>query len=166
MNPWSGMSFDAWIGCSLVRWFDLVLLVGGCKVLFVVSWSVSDDYLTWILIRHDHLCNWKATSVGVWVIRLQWLSSHSGVKDLSLFVGVTRKWFGLAWLVEILIACWMLPACFLERICDGNWLTCSSCQNMWTGVDSSFSKVRIRLFILFLGKFFRVMDIFRFSRGL
>ena len=95
------------------------LLIDSLEMMFVVRRPISDDNLTRILVWHYNACNWQTTAIWVGIVRGQLLLEHASVLSHSELIGCVAHWLHLRWLVQVLVACWVLPTCFLERILNG-----------------------------------------------
>ena len=108
------------------------LLVRRLEMVLVVSGSVSKDYLTWVLVGHDHTGHRQSASMGIRIVGRQLLPNHSSMLRKSKLVRRGAHGLDLRWLIHILIARWMLPPRLLQRIRnrDGLAVATNSLLNM------------------------------------
>ena len=159
MGPCSLRSFDAWVrSCIGVVRLDVSLSVGRGKVLFIVSWTVTNDYLWRVFVGHNYRCNWQSTPVSVWIIWSKWLVVHTSMVNLLLLICVSHRAFNFAALVKILITTRILPPGLFKWESYGEGSTLVISDDMRASWNSCIFEKLSTFILLLSGEFFRIVN--------
>lgn len=158
MSPFCAGGENASI-CHGVRGIRLQLqeLVCGLEKTFVISTTIANNDLGWILIGHHNGWLGEARAEGLWVIGLQRFLMHTSMQVISWLVD--GLWPGLSFRAALYVAVsvGVLPPCFFKRECN-SYSTAVLHHDVWACLNASCAEERSRFCHLLFHVWLAVMQ--------
>ena len=154
VSPFCACSENASVchGVGGIR-FQLQELVCGLEQTLVISTTITNNDLGWILIGHDNGWLGEARAEGLWVVGLQRFLMHTSMQVVSWLVDGPKKinnFYDLLWpglslgaALNVAVSVGVLPAGFFKRECN-SYGTAVLHHDVWACLDAGCTEERSR----------------------